>query len=222
MAGQRTRPPRRHPRNKGLASSSGDIHWSDQIDGEPARALWRRGAPAADVARATDLCEALGWPLDVAASPARTSGWCSSPPSGSRCSATTGTGITPAAPGSAQGLHIVTPGPVSAPATSCLGAGLTAPGGGQRDGLLERVPAAQAGPRPGAPRISAAQFCPAAPAHRPGCRPCWREYVNQGCVMRPAGIRARFPGWPMPGSDRGSHDRSWKEARCHGRVELDR
>ena len=105
------------------------------------------------------------------------------------------------APGSARGLRIVAPGPVSAPATSCLGAGLAAPGGGQRDGLLERVPAAQAGP--GAWR--SADVCRSVLPGRAGrgCRPYWREHMSQGCVMRPAGIRARFTGWPMPGSDRG-------------------
>jgi hypothetical protein len=105
------------------------------------------------------------------------------------------------APGSARGLRIVAPGPVSAPATSCLGAGLAAPGGGQRDGLLERVPAAQAGPTGLAIRrclpLSSAR---GAPAWVPAVLARTRE---PGVRHAPSRNPGQIAGSPMPGSDRG-------------------
>ena len=87
-------------------------------------------------------------------------------------------------------------------ATICPGAGLAAPATGSAMACWSPCPAAQ-----GRPTGLALRGClplSSAQTRRAGCRPCWREYLNQGCVMRPARIRARFPGWPMRGSDRGS------------------
>ncbi len=117
-------------------------------------------------------------------------------------------GRRPAAEGSAQGLHVAAPVPPA----------LWPPSASASDSPPRRraarwpagaVPAAQARTTGlalrGCPPLSSAQ------ARRAGCPPCSREYVNQGCVMRPAGIRARcswlamrVPGWSMRGSDRGS------------------
>lgn len=122
-------------------------------------------------------------------------------PSGSRCSVTTGTGITRARRVQLRACASSRPAPSALRPLAALAPGSPPAGGGQGDGLLERVPAAQAG----RPAWRSADVCRSVLPGRAGlgCRPCWREYVNQGSVMRSAGIRARFAGWPMPGSDRG-------------------
>ena len=109
-------------------------------------------------------------------------------------------GRRPAAEGSAQGLHVVAPAPASSVTTICPAAGLAAPA------AAARWPAGACARRAGPAGLTLRGCLPlsSARARRAGCRPCWHEHVNHGWVMRPAGIRARFPGWPMRGSDRGS------------------
>jgi catechol 2,3-dioxygenase-like lactoylglutathione lyase family enzyme len=63
--------------------------------------------PVSDVDRAKDFYRTLGWRLDadyVASGDVRV---VQLTPPGSQCSVIIGTGITPAAPGSTQGLHLV-------------------------------------------------------------------------------------------------------------------
>jgi catechol 2,3-dioxygenase-like lactoylglutathione lyase family enzyme len=63
--------------------------------------------PVADVGKAKDFYQALGWRLDADFAPGADFRVVQLTPPGSACSIIFGTGITSAAPGSAQGLHLV-------------------------------------------------------------------------------------------------------------------
>jgi catechol 2,3-dioxygenase-like lactoylglutathione lyase family enzyme len=63
--------------------------------------------PVADVDRAKDFYKALGWREDADYAAGADFGVVQLTPPGSACSIIFGTGVTSAAPGSAQGLHLV-------------------------------------------------------------------------------------------------------------------
>jgi catechol 2,3-dioxygenase-like lactoylglutathione lyase family enzyme len=63
--------------------------------------------PVSDVDKARDFYQALGWRLDADVAPAPDYRVVQLTPPGSACSILFGTGLTPAAPGSAQGLQLV-------------------------------------------------------------------------------------------------------------------
>ncbi|MFE1754436.1 VOC family protein [Streptomyces anandii] len=65
--------------------------------------------PVADVDRAKDFYEGLGWRLDADVSKGDDFRVVQVTPPGSPCSVIFGTGLTSAAPGSAEGLHLVVP-----------------------------------------------------------------------------------------------------------------
>jgi catechol 2,3-dioxygenase-like lactoylglutathione lyase family enzyme len=64
--------------------------------------------PVADIDRAKDFYERLGWRLDDDVAPAKDVRIVQYTPPGSSCSITFGAGLTPAAPGSAFGTLVVT------------------------------------------------------------------------------------------------------------------
>ena len=63
--------------------------------------------PVTDVDRAKDFYEKAGFRVDVDHRAGETFRVVQLTPPGSECSITIGTGVTPSAPGSAQGLHLV-------------------------------------------------------------------------------------------------------------------
>ena len=63
--------------------------------------------PVADVDKAKDFYQALGWRLDADFAAGADFRVVQLTPPGSACSVIFGTGVTSAAPGSAQGLHLV-------------------------------------------------------------------------------------------------------------------
>ncbi|MFF9409512.1 VOC family protein [Streptomyces anandii] len=65
--------------------------------------------PVADVDRAKDFYEGLGWRLDADVAKGDDFRVVQVTPPGSPCSVVFGTGLTSAAPGSAEGLHLVVP-----------------------------------------------------------------------------------------------------------------
>ncbi|GGX77695.1 VOC family protein [Streptomyces anandii] len=65
--------------------------------------------PVADVDRAKDFYEGLGWRLDADVAKGDDFRVVQVTPPGSPCSVIFGTGLTSAAPGSAEGLHLVVP-----------------------------------------------------------------------------------------------------------------
>jgi predicted enzyme related to lactoylglutathione lyase len=64
--------------------------------------------PVTDVDRAKAFYEQVGFGLDVDVEPTEDMRVVQLTPPGSACSITIGKGLTPSAPGSAQGLHLVT------------------------------------------------------------------------------------------------------------------
>jgi predicted enzyme related to lactoylglutathione lyase len=64
--------------------------------------------PVTDVDRAKAFYEQVGFRLDVDVEPTEDMRVVQLTPPGSACSITIGKGLTPSAPGSAQGLHLVT------------------------------------------------------------------------------------------------------------------
>ena len=70
--------------------------------------------PVSDVDRALAFYSRMGWRLDVDLAPIDKFRVVQMTPPGSYCSVSFGTGVTPAAPGSLQGLHLVTPDVVDA------------------------------------------------------------------------------------------------------------
>ena len=75
-----------------------------------------------------------------------------------------------------SGLARRRPAPASSVVTICQAPDSPA-GGGQRDVLLEPMPAGQA--RPTSLALRGCLPLSSAQARRAGCRPCWREYVNR-------------------------------------------
>ncbi|MET7853434.1 VOC family protein [Streptomyces avermitilis] len=63
--------------------------------------------PVADVDRAKDFYQALGWRLDADVADGEDFRVVQFTPPGSPCSIIFGTGVTSAAPGSTQGLHLI-------------------------------------------------------------------------------------------------------------------
>ncbi len=63
--------------------------------------------PVSDVDKARNFYQSLGWRLDADISPSADYRVVQLTPPGSACSVIFGTGVTSAAPGSAQGLHLV-------------------------------------------------------------------------------------------------------------------
>jgi catechol 2,3-dioxygenase-like lactoylglutathione lyase family enzyme len=63
--------------------------------------------PVSDVDKARDFYKALGWRLDADLAAGEEFRVVQLTPPGSACSVIFGTGVTSAAPGSAQGLHLV-------------------------------------------------------------------------------------------------------------------
>ncbi|MET7604245.1 VOC family protein [Streptomyces avermitilis] len=63
--------------------------------------------PVADVDRAKDFYQALGWRLDADVADGEDFRVLQFTPPGSPCSIIFGTGVTSAAPGSTQGLHLI-------------------------------------------------------------------------------------------------------------------